>query len=137
MSMQKYSMSCQGGECCGMPEDSDGQYYRVDDVDERIAEMEQALREIMAFDPGNFRELKDEIAIWRIAKRALGDDDSRPEVDYRLIVTKPDETGRICITSPEMIGLVIYAKEDFALNDIHSSVTKLRELNARPLGERL
>lgn len=39
---------------------------------ERVSELQLALTRIMAFNPGEFRGLQDEIAIWRIAKEALG-----------------------------------------------------------------
>lgn len=54
----------------------------------------------------------------------------RPAVDYTLIVTVPDETGRILITSPENVGLVIWAEPERAFADVPGSVKLLRELNA-------
>jgi hypothetical protein len=53
----------------------------------------------------------------------------RPKVDYTLVVTEMDETGRICITSPENIGLVIWAVPEQAFADVPGAVAKLRELN--------
>lgn len=53
----------------------------------------------------------------------------RPAVDYTLVVTVPDETGRICITSPDEPGLFIYAEEARAIEDIPRSVRLLRYLN--------
>jgi hypothetical protein len=55
---------------------------------------------------------------------------SRPAVDYTLVVTVLDETGRICITSPENIGLFIWAEPERAFADVHESVRLLRALNA-------
>jgi hypothetical protein len=55
---------------------------------------------------------------------------ARPAVDYTLVVTVLDETGRICITSPENIGLLIWAEPEKAFADVHGSVRLLRELNA-------
>lgn len=51
------------------------------------------------------------------------------EVDYTLVVTVLDETGRICITSPENIGLLIWAEPEKAFADVHGSVKMLRQLN--------
>lgn len=39
---------------------------------ERVKEVEKALRAILAFPPGEFRPLADEIKIYEIAKLALG-----------------------------------------------------------------
>lgn len=75
--------------------DADGDWYRVKDADACIAELEQfkawaepqcqdyakqririiqlegALLAIAGYDPGHFRSLEDEIAIWRIATEAM------------------------------------------------------------------
>jgi hypothetical protein len=56
----------------------------------------------------------------------------RPMVDYTLTVHEMDETGRVYITSPELIGLIIWAKPELAFADVPIAVKKLRELNARP-----
>jgi hypothetical protein len=55
---------------------------------------------------------------------------TRPAVDYTLVVTVLDETGRICITSPENIGLLIWAEPERAFADVHGAMKLLRKLNA-------
>jgi hypothetical protein len=59
-----------------------GEYVRASDLDGAIqaggrvaaalAKALDALRKIAEFDPGEFRSLEDEVAIWKIATEALG-----------------------------------------------------------------
>lgn len=52
-----------------------------------------------------------------------------PKLDYTLQVSLADETGRICITSPEIPGLLIWARPNEAFADALGTVKKLRDLN--------
>jgi hypothetical protein len=54
---------------------------------------------------------------------------SHPEVDYTLVVHKVDDTGRICIVSPEIPGLLLWARPREAFADVLATIKKLRDLN--------
>jgi transcriptional regulator with XRE-family HTH domain len=54
---------------------------------------------------------------------------TKATIDYTLQVHLADETGRICITSPEVPGLLIWAKPKEAFADVLGSIKKLRDLN--------
>lgn len=62
---------------------------------------------------------------------------AHPEVDYTLVVHKADETGRICIVSPQIPGLLLWARPNEAFADVLATVKKLRDLNglSEPMGE--
>lgn len=54
---------------------------------------------------------------------------NQPPIDYTLQVGLADETGRICITSPEVPGLLIWARANEAFADVLGTIKKLRDLN--------
>jgi len=54
---------------------------------------------------------------------------NRPPIDYTLNVSIADESGRICISSPEIPGLLIWARPNEAFADVLRSIKKLRDLN--------
>jgi hypothetical protein len=54
---------------------------------------------------------------------------NKPSIDYTLHVGLADESGRICISSPELPGLLIWARPNEAFADLLGSIKKLRDLN--------
>lgn len=67
---------------------------------ELLSKLRAALTKIAAYDPGKFRPLEDEIAIWKLATEALSGDSSSPEASpsgWQPIETapkSPSDAGR-------------------------------------------
>lgn len=49
--------------------------------------------------------------------------------DYALLVSTPDEFGRVTVHSPQVPGLVLHGQPSEVLSDAAAAVKLLRELN--------